>query len=312
MAFAPLIPLRAQEDLQSFLDNLMTGRRGAVLVANPATGEILAVWNAKAAFGNTYPPGSTAKLVEAAALLEERKLAPAERLSCRGVPELLGESHRCSHPRVGFPFDLKTALAYSCNYFFSAMSVRLPASSLAHWYGVFGFGTPVENQVSESNPGRVRIPEEAPRKALAALGEDTVLVTPAQLLLAYSAVATRGKVMRVRKPGKRTEDPPRPLRELDLRPETFDVLSEGLEACVQSGTCQAAAVSGVRVAGKTGTATALDRSGATHAWFAGYAPADSPEIALVVFLERGTGAHDAAPLAGEILRRYFQSEARKP
>jgi penicillin-binding protein 2 len=50
----------------------------------------------------------------------------------------------------------------------------------------------------------------------------------------------------------------------------------------------------------------------THAWFVGYAPAEEPEIALVVFLERGTGAGDAAPLAGKILRHYFTSKGRKP
>ena len=305
-------PLEAQGNLQSFVDNLMSGRRGAAIVSNPASGEVLAVWNAKVVFGRAFPPGSTAKVVEAAALLEEGKVKPAEGVYCRRVPELLGESHHCSHPHVGFAFNLQTALAYSCNYFFSAMSVRLPASSLAHWYSVFGFGTPLEGWDSKANPGRVRVPEDARRKARAALGEGTVLATPAQLLLAYSAVATRGKVFRLRKPGKRGEDPPRLLRELELKPETFDVLNDGLEECVRLGTCQAAAVSGIRVAGKTGTATALDGTGATHAWFVGYAPADSPEIAVVVFLERGTGARVAAPLAGEILRHYFQSRGRKP
>jgi cell division protein FtsI/penicillin-binding protein 2 len=97
-----------------------------------------------------------------------------------------------------------------------------------------------------------------------------------------------------------------------LRPETFKILAEGLEECVRSGTGQGAAVEGVRVAGKTGTATSLDGSGATHAWFVGYAPADEPEIALVVFLERGTGAADAAPLAGRILRHYFTSKGQRP
>lgn len=308
----PPSSLNAQEDLQSFLDHLMRGRRGAAILSDPQTGEILAVWNAKAAFGRAYPPGSTAKLVESAGLLQEGKVSSADHLYCRRVPELLGESHHCTHPFVGFPFDLKTALAYSCNYFFSAMSVRLPASSLAHWYGVFGFGTPVEGWGSKANPGRVRIPEDAGRKARAALGEDTVLVTPAQLLLAYSAIATRGNVFRLWRSGGPVNDPPRLLRELELRAETFDALNEGFEGCVRSGTCQEAAVPGIRVAGKTGTATAINLHGPTHAWFVGYAPSNSPEIALVVFLERGTGAHDAAPLAGEILRHHFQSERRKP
>jgi cell division protein FtsI/penicillin-binding protein 2 len=67
----------------------------------------------------------------------------------------------------------------------------------------------------------------------------------------------------------------------------------------------------VRVAGKTGTATVLNQPGVTHAWFVAYAPAKKPEIAMVVFLERGTGARDAAPLAGKILRHYFALKERK-
>jgi cell division protein FtsI/penicillin-binding protein 2 len=314
IALMLLIPsvLKAQDNLQSFVNKLMSGRRGAAMVTNPMTGEVLAVRNARLVFGQAFPPGSTAKLVEAAALLEEGKVGPSDNIYCRRVPGLLGESHHCSHPQVGFPFDLKTALAYSCNYFFSAMSVRLPAASLAHWYGVFGFGTAVEGWDSKASPGRVRVPEDARGKARAALGEVTVLATPAQLLLAYSAIATRGKVFRLRKPGKRGRDSPRLLREIKLKPETFATLNDGFEECVRSGTCQAAAAPGIRVAGKTGTATALDGTGATHAWFVAYAPTDSPRIALVVFLERGTGARDAAPLAGEILRHYFQSQERKP
>ena len=192
------------------------------------------------------------------------------------------------------------------------MSVRVPAASLAHWYSVFGFGTAVESWDSKANPGRIRVPEDARGKARAALGEGSIVVTPAQLLLAYSAVATRGKVFRLRKPPMRTEDSPRLLRKLKLEPDTFATLNDGFEECVRFGTCQAAAVPGVRVAGKTGTATALDGTGATHAWFVAYAPADSPQIAVVVLLEHGTGGRDAAPLAGEILRHYFQSRGRKP
>ena len=87
-----------------------------------------------------------------------------------------------------------------------------------------------------------------------------------------------------------------------LQLRTLQTLRAGLEQCVGSGTCQGAAVPGIAVAGKTGTATALEGS---HAWFVGYAPADNPEVAIVVFLERGTGAADAAPLAGAILKEYF-------
>jgi cell division protein FtsI/penicillin-binding protein 2 len=144
-------------------------------------------------------------------------------------------------------------------------------------------------------------------KARAALGEGGVTLSSAQLLLAYSAFANRGKAYRLTSPKAYGELPPLAFT-VPLHPETLQVLSSGLEGCVQYGTCREAAVEGVRVAGKTGTATALDGSGVTHAWFVGYAPVDAPQVAVVVFLERGTGQHDAAPLAGKILKFYFSKE----
>lgn len=305
------LPVQAQQ-LQPFVKALMRERRGAVIVSNPMTGELLAVWNPEAAFGRVYPPGSTAKIVEAAVALQEGLISPRDQIHCRRVPELLGEAYRCSHPPAVEPFTLTTALANSCNYFFAALSVRLTSASLAHGYAVFGFGSPAEAPGLAANPGQVRIGDGPAAKARAAVGEGTVLVTPAQLLLAYSAIATRGAVFRFWKPSAGRNTAQRLLRQVKLRPETFKILAEGLEECVRSGTGQGAAVEGVRVAGKTGTATSLDGSGATHAWFVGYAPADEPEIALVVFLERGTGASDAAPLAGRILRHYFTSKGQRP
>jgi len=312
LVFLAAPSLQAQENLQRFLNALMRGRHGAVIVTNPGTGEIRAVWNSKAVFELAFPPGSAAKLVESVALLEERKISATDRIHCRRVPELLGEPYHCSHPFVASPFDLSLALAHSCNYFFAALSVRLPSPTLAHWYAVLGFGTAVGGWGAGANPGRVRIPEDAAGKARAALGEATVLVTPAQMLLAHSAIATRGRVLRLWTPrrGRRKGGPL--LREIELRPQTFDILKAGLEECVRSGTGQGAAVEGVRVAGKTGTAAALTRSGTTHAWFVGYAPVERPDIALVAFLERGTGARDAAPLAGRILRHHFLLKGRKP
>ncbi len=312
LTFPPAPPARAQGGLQEFLNALMRGHRGAVIISNPSTGEIRAVWNAAVAFNQAFPPGSTAKLVESAALLEERKISSTDQVHCLRIPELLGESFHCVHPFVASPMDLKSALAFSCNYFFVGMSVRLSSRSLAHWYNVFGFGTAVEAVGSSRNPGRVHIPDDAPGKARAALGEGTVLATPAQLLLAYSAVANSGKVFRLHTRAHGDAKQAQPHRELKLSPETFADLNAGLEQCVTVGTCQAAAVPGVRVAGKTGTATALDGSRTTHAWFAGYAPAEAPEIALVVFLERGTGARDAAPLASRILGHYFALKNRRP
>jgi len=301
--------LEGQEAVQRSVDSLMRGRSGAVLVSNPASGRIRAVWKAEVAAGRAFPPGSTAKLVECAAALEEGLLSPSERIWCRRVPELLGERYHCAHPPAEEPYDLPAALAKSCNYFFAALSARLSPATLAHWYSVFGFGTPVTVPGWNSDAGEVRIGAGARSKALAALGEGGVQATPAQVLLAYSAVAMRGEVYPLHRGAGGPDASPSPIRRIKLSPRTLDLLTAGLEQCAQAGTCRAAAVPGVRVAGKTGTAADPGSGGRTHAWFVGYAPVDQPRIALVVLLDRGTGAHDAAPLAGRILRRYFATGA---
>jgi len=304
------LPVRAAANLQDFLNGLMQNQKGNVLVSDPRTGCLLAVWNSREAFGAAYPPGSTAKLFTATAAMQEGLVSPSEEIFCRRVPELLGEPFHCSHPAADGPYNLASALANSCNYFFVRLSLRISAAQLAHWFAAFGLGSP---------PGQVRIEADDAGKARAALGEEGATLSSAQLLLAYSAFANRGQAYRLvrgsphGRPRAATKAAPTdPALIVRLRPETLEVLSAGLEGCVRFGTCQASAVEGIRIAGKTGTAAARDSSGVTHAWFVGYAPVNKPEIALVVFLERGTGRHDAASLAGRIFKFYFghSSESR--
>jgi cell division protein FtsI/penicillin-binding protein 2 len=290
--------IHSEDRFQASVNEIMRGTGGAVIASDPRSGRILAVWNRQVVFQQTFPPGSTAKLVISAMALENNLITTEEKLNCRRVPPLLGEAYHCSHPEAFEPFTITTALANSCNYFFAALSTRLDAATLQRGYTMFGFGT---SSTQEARPA-LRISSDPAAKARAALGEKPVLVTPAELLMAYSAVATRGSVWRLQQ-GKAS--PPSILRTVQLKLSTWQTLDEGLEECVRAGTCQAAAIPGIRVAGKTGTAGVSDGSGFTHAWFAGYAPVGAPEIAIVVFLGRGTGARDAAPLAGRILRQYF-------
>jgi len=304
--FAVRADLCAADNLQTLVSRLLPEKTGAVIVSDPRTGKILALENPQTAFHEAYSPGSTAKLVVSAAALEEGVFSPSEEILCRRVPRLLGESYHCVHPPADAPFDLAEALANSCNYFFSELSTRVSSSALAHWYAVFGFGPAGE----AATPGEVLIPDKPREKALAALGEQGVTATPAQVLLAYSAVAMRGRVFRLIMPGR--QKAPALDRVVSMRKSTFAVLREGLADCVKMGSCHSAAVRGVSVAGKTGTGQARDGSHMTHAWFVGYAPADTPEVALVIFLKHGTGGADAAPLAAQILQEYFARKSRTP
>lgn len=304
LAGVPNLP--AAESLQVFVNRLLLGKAGAIIVSDPRTGQILAVANPQSAFRETYTPGSTAKLVVGTAALEDGVISPSQSIYCRRVPRLLGESFHCSHPPAAAPYNMAEALAQSCNYFFSELSARLSAAALAHWYGVFGFGAAEEGEAA----GEVDIPDKPRGKALAALGDSGVTATPAQVLLAYSAIAMHGNVFSLIMPGQ--QKAPSLDRVVTLHDRTFAVLARGLRDCVAHGSCQAAAIPGVSVAGKTGTAPAQDGSRVTHAWFVGYAPAESPQVAVVILLDHGTGGANAAPMAARILAHYFASKRHTP
>ena len=301
---------RTPASVQTYLTSLTQSRRGSAIVINPATGEILAAWNLKDAVNDAYPPGSTAKIVTVAAALEERLVTAGEHLICRRVPPLLGSGYTCTHPRAPEGLTISSALANSCNFFFVSLSMRENSETLFHWYSVFGFGAPAELDGKPTASGALRKPSGARSKALAALGDGGVVSTAAQLLDAYALVANQGTEFGLwtSQAGQRS---PKPHRRIELKKSTYTALRAGLLGCVEYGTCKDAAVPGVEVAGKTGTSSALDGSGATHAWFVGFAPVERPEIALVVFLQRGTGSSNAAPLAGEILRYYFAGRRKQ-
>src|SRR5262249_14000266 len=121
--------------------------------------------------------------------------------------------------------------------------------------------------------GEIAPPITAEQRQLLALGEDNILVTPLGLLSAYRKLALR------------------------QQPEVF----EALKAAAEYGPARLAWPAGIPVGGKTGTASDPAR-GRIHGWFAGFAPAEAPRIAAVVFLEQGGGGRDAAPIARELFQ----------
>jgi cell division protein FtsI/penicillin-binding protein 2 len=186
----------------------------------------------------------------------------------------------CSHVDVPEPIDGSLALAYSCNYFFMHMAERLSADVLANTFRAAGLAS-VTGLAPNEVPGIVRSPASRDALQLMAVGEDSLQVTPLGLAATYQKLA-----LRVRR-GEFALDP----------------VVDGLIAAVRAGTAQLAQSEAMTVAGKTGTSPSSDRL-RTHAWFAGFAPADRPEIAVLVFLEEGTGGSDAAPVAGKIFEAY--------
>jgi stage II sporulation protein D len=171
----------------------------------------------------------------------------------------------CSHPAALLPYRLEDALVFSCNYFFAEVGRRVGRARLEEGFRRIGL------QVEASDP------------ALAATGAAGVRTSPRQLLALMMDMAA----------GR-----------LPFRSEHTALVKSALARAVRDGTAKAASVAGLAVAGKTGTAAWPGTPYRNSGWFVGWAPADEPRLALVVWVRTGEGKQ-AAALAGRILRGYL-------
>ena len=293
------------------------------------------------AVSETYNPGSTFKAVSTIAALEEKILAPEDRVTCGGFVTVGNRRFKCmkSHGSV----DLHHAIVQSCNVFFYELGARPGMMNrLARFATELGLGAPAGLGLNNEQPGF--IPTEEWHKALAAkdpshgalighalntvIGEGSTRVTVLQMALLYAAIGNGGKlwlpqiVERIESPGGQVteEFPPRARRDVSVSADTLAFLRKALVGVVAEkvGTAHKVQSQKYEVAGKTGTAQVQQvarRKGedpplpyqlASHAWFAGFAPASKPRIAFAVIVEHGGhGADAAAPVAVEIVDNYL-------
>jgi len=277
-------------ELQSAVERVMTPLGGGTaVVAEVGSGRLLAHYRLDMAARTLAAPGSTVKPFTLAALLESGKLSAGTTLFCRRRVRLAGQELDCTHVETPEPLDPAAALAYSCNYFFAHFGRLLEPAALAEALRRAGLGGP-SGLVAREATGVVRVPSGVEETQLEALGHAGVETTPLALLAAYRQLALR--------------------RKQEGGGGTLAPVFAGLEGATEYGTGQLARPEGLRVAGKTGTSRA--RAGNwTQGWFVGYAPADDPEIVLVVFIEHGRGGADAAPLAREIFAAWQAQRNRQ-
>ena len=342
----------AQQAAATGLQRLGPTTRGAVLALRPSTGEILAMVsqpsynpavlashdfdNVERAWGKlitaktqpmlnrttqqTLPPGSTFKLVTAAAALEKLNLNPDDMiqagrtLSFPGITYTLGNEggSNCGGQRITF----ERALNVSCNVAFGALAGRIGADDLADQARAFGFGT---DPLAGLPSGPSRFPTghlEPPQLAQSGIGQFEVAATPLQMAMVAGAVGNNGEVMRpyvvkaVRAPNLRVleETQPESLGQA-MSPANSDKLTQMMVSTVTKGTATSARISGVDVAGKTGTAQSTkDRP--PYAWFVSFAPADDPQVAVAVVVESSQTARSeiaGGRLAGPIARSVMQA-----
>ena len=264
------------------LAKIMAGRVGTAVVVDVPSGRILGSYHLDVAARRLARPGSAFKPFTLLALLNSGKLTPTDSLSCRRNLHLGSHNLSCSHPQTG-PLKAVSALAYSCNDFFATMGERLTAEELRSAFQQAGF-TSASGLAKSEAVGSMQLAQTDEERQLQAIGEGEMRVTPLEMLEAYRKLA---------------------LRIYGNPDKAEPTVQEGLEAAVEYGMARLAAVKGLKVAGKTGTARA-EGSAWSNAWFAGYAPAHQPQVAVVVFLEKGTGPGDAAPLASEIFKAWQQ------
>jgi len=278
-----------------------------------------------------YPPGSTFKVVTAAAGLDSGKITPQTTIDAPGELEIQGQPLQNDFTENFGPIALDTALTNSVNTWFAQLGERLGSDTLFEYMDAFGFNSrpaidlPAD-QVYESgvySEGALLGRGDPVDVARIAIGQERLAVTPLQMAEVAAAVANRGRLMRPQIWSRVVDPDGRVSKRLDpseysqpIDEQTAAELTTAMEGVVSEGTGTNAAIPGVAVAGKTGTAeTPFNDScgGGTEenqAWFIGFAPADAPRIAIAATVECTTafGNDVAAPIFRDVAETIINEE----
>jgi len=280
---------------------------------------------------STLPPGSTYKLITASAALEEGLITKDTSYLCNGSLRCGNRRYRCWKRSGHGKVNLEKGLVESCDVYFYNLGSQLGPDILAKYAKGFGLGAVTGIILNNEKPGliptsgwyqhRYGIPWQAGESLSIAIGQGSNLLTPLQLVMAYAAIANGGILYRpqcidsiITVDGKVIKRPPPEIRgKVPISQESLKLLRECLWKAVNSpaGTGRNARLPGVDVAGKTGTAqvASLGHMLLDHAWFVAFAPKDCARIAVVVLIERGGhGGSVAAPIAKEIISKFFEEE----
>lgn len=344
--------LTINSKLQEAARSALGDRRGAVVAMDPRSGEVLALWSnpsydpgplashetkdARQAWNaldpttatsplinlatlRRYPPGSTMKVVAAAAALEngdnpDTTYPDPVALDLPLTDETLQNFTRTACAGGG-EIDLFTALEISCDTTFGMIGLERH-DEIKEVAEAIGFNDTLEFDVRTSASVYPEIDDDnAPFRAFAAIGQGNTDATPVQMALVAATVANGGEVPRPRLVKEIVDRSGGSVRRFEpettaeaMSTETARELTEMMVAVVASGTGTAAQMEGVEVAGKTGTSQTGREGEAPHTWFISFAPANDPQIAIAVIVENGgtagseaTGGAVAAPVSKAVM-----------
>ncbi len=279
-----------------------------------------------------YPPGSVFKMLTAYAGMMEGHIDPATtRVYCNGRYPYGNSIKKCWKRGGHGSMNLLTSISESCDVFFYQAGVSLGVDGIARYADLFGIDDRTGIDLPRERKGNVpdkawydeRFGVRGWSRGVAlnlVIGQGEILLTPIALAQHTAVLATGGRRPRphlLKELGGGREDEPRDgaisMAQSDRVPldaARMALIQQGMEMAASVGTAKGSRVPAVAVAGKTGTA---ENPGFDHALYIGYAPAENPEVAVVVVLEnRGHGGAVAAPVAQKILYAYFTQPDRVP
>ncbi len=333
------LELTLDHNLQQKAENLLRGKTGSVVAVNPKTGEILAsiskpdynpnkladTWAdlivdeksplLNRSISGLYPPGSIYKLIIAAGVLENQDID--SNYTCTGSITIDGYNLTDVNKIAHGPVDLKKSLVLSCNTNFARLGVDLGSKNVTDISKQFFMGKKLGGNmpITES-----RYPYDGNMKptdlAAVSIGQGRLLVTPIHMALLASTFANDGLMMypyiveKVRGVDSLVVSASKTEGVQIISEDIAKEIKDMMVAVVKDGTGRYARISGVNVAGKTGSAQ--NETGDNHAWFIGFAPAEDPQIAVAVLLESEgrSGGEAAAPIAREVIKEGLKGTDR--
>ena len=325
-------PLTLRPLLQQLGERLLKGKTGSVVAINPANGEILCLAtntpqgsDVRQAIGKPQAPGSTFKTAQALTLLSEGIVNPATTVECN--KGFIDGNIRVGCHQHRSPLALQDALAFSCNSWFLVNFASMINDDFMYesrdeaitvwrrYMQSMGLGGPMHIDIAGEQGGLLAGADYLNRRYKdgwdgktiwwAGMGQGDVTCTPLQLCNLAVTIANRGWyfVPHIHKNTQNQRYLTR--RQTRVAAEAYGPVVEGMRLAVEKGTATAIRAS-YPICGKTGT---IENPGADHSAFIGFAPMNSPKIAVAVYVEHGGfGADLAAPMAGLIIEQYLKGQ----
>jgi peptidoglycan glycosyltransferase len=271
-----------------------------------------------------YPPGSTFKVVSTIAAIDSGRYTPDSRISGRNGKKISGVPLNNDGGESFGDITLTEALTKSVNTVFGEVGEKLGKATMKKYMDRLGFGAPVEVDLprderaasGERRNGRIIPPTSRfVDVGRMAIGQDKLTVTPLQMAMVASAVANGGKLMKPHLADRLVDRDGRTVRRIApqelsqvMSPTTASQVGEMMAQVVREGTGTAAALQGIDVAGKTGTAEVDRPCGPNQLWFIAFAPVKDPRVAIAVTVECGTGFGGtvAAPIAKAVMQELLK------